>query len=564
MAAPRSTLRLLETVHLAEDTGEVPVLTGNTGDVFAAPDGSVYRIEHLLAHDAADRGMALVIFSLARGSRQLNPGGRAAVAGLRHVGIQDGQASAATDLLDQLAVLEQPVRLVVDFADLFLPADQAGDPLQREQERIIELLAGQAQLQAAGSSRHRLLLLVRGGAVDERLLHLPGMRPVPVPLPDTAERAALIQQLRNPRVGRPLQLADDLDARLFARLSGGLSGTDLLQGRAMAQTTGTPVDRSWVQERKSVSMARAAGDSLLVYQAGSGMADVAGLPQIRLLLQEARTTGRLPRRIMLVGPPGVGKTLVVRAIADELGLPAVALGNFRNMYVGETERRLRVVLQTLTALAPCVLHIDEFDQSIGQRTTGQSADGGTSERVLAELWTFLGENTGDERVVVIATSNRPDLLDTAMFDRFLFIPVLHPTPSEAAEVMRIAARREGRDLDGEEARRAVAGYGRLVTGRVLVDVTDRAMTLADMRGDTLAGQHLEEAFGDLMAALDQGEHEHLALQALAVATFQSHLPWVAARRLGLEPHVPGYAARLIDPATGRLDRDRLAGALRQR
>lgn len=309
-----------------------------------------------------------------------------------------------------------------------------------------------------------------------------------------------------------------------------------------------PLNPSWIQARKTSSLSRANGDNLTVYSPGQGMNSVAGLPQVRRLISECRSSGKAPQRILLAGPPGVGKTLVVRAIADELGLPAAALGQFRSRYVGDSERNLQRVLSTVEALSPCVLHVDELDQAIGQRNTGASSDGGTSERIFAELLTFLGGNQRAERVTVIATSNRPDVLDSAMFDRLTIIPVLHPTPGESVTILEINAQREGRSIDSDAALRLIEEQNQLLTGRVLVEVLERAMTFADLTGDrgTISDEHLESAFADLLMALDPLEHERLALEAIHLCTFRSYLPWVAAEYLGERPHIPSYLTSLLD------------------
>lgn len=562
MTEQRSTIALLARIDEAEASREVPLLVGNSSDVFASEPGPIFGMPHLLASEAANRGVATVVFSLARGSHDLNPSGRLPASGLRHVHADDGAAPALADLLTQLPSLEAPVRVLVDYSDLLLPATAGADSTMRDQEKVIELLAEQALLQSAGRTLHRLVILSRaGGGMDDRLATLPGFRTVDVGLPNRAERFAVLDRLMHPTVGAPLRLADDLDLESAATLTGGLVNFDLLNARDHGHATGKPLTRAWIQARKSETIRRLAGDTLIVYPAGHGFDDVAGLPQVRLVVQEARLTGRPPRRILLAGPPGVGKTLVVRAIADELGYPVVALGNYRNMYVGETERRLRRALQVVRDLAPCVLHIDEIDQSIGQRTTGQSSDGGTSERVLADLWTFLGDNT-TETVTVIATTNRPELLDSAMFDRFEIVPVLHPTPAEAADVLRITAAREGRAVDVDAAEAEVRRYGQLVTGRVLVDVMDRAITLASLEGADVGASHLREAFAELLTAVPAAEHEYLALRAISLTKFSSRLPWEAARRLGQPVHIPDYLEPMIDTATGRVDPNRIASRLR--
>lgn len=563
MNEQRSTLAILQRLNEVEASNAVPVLTGNTGDVFVGPNGAVLSIPHLLAYDGASRGVATVVFSLARGSHELSLGGQVAPLGLRHVLCDEGASSALADLLAQLLTVSRPVRMLVDYSDLMMPAVAGTDSVMREQERVIELLAEQALAQAAGQSPHRLLVLSRaGGGLDPRLVQLPGFHEITVGLPNLAERTAMLERLAQPTVGAPLALDHDLDLPTAAALTGGLVNFDLLQARDLYQTSGTPLTRGWIQARKSSTISRLAGDALVVYPPGNGLADVAGLPQIRLLIQECQRTGISPRRILLAGPPGVGKTLVVRAIADELGLPAVALGNYRDMYVGQTERRFRLALQVLQDLAPCVLHIDEIDQSVGQRSTGQSSDGGTSERVLADMWTFLGDNTRSQDVTVIATSNRPELLDAAMFDRFEIIPVLHPTPTEAAEILAVSARQRGYRLDVDVARLEVERYGELVTGRVLVDVLGRAITLAE--GQPLTGPHLREAFDELLSALNAAHHESLALGAVALTTFSSRLPWEASRRLGEAVHVPHYLNGVVDLSTGRTDHQMLADLLARR
>lgn len=556
----RSSLRLLAELDRAAAANVTPILTGNTADVFVAADGSPRRLPWLLAGRVAACGRATVVYSLVGGARQLPPPGSAPMA-LRLPASDEPPAAALAEIFDQIATAPQPVQLVIDYADLILPSQPTG--AGSEANRIIELLGEFALNPRAVARGHRLVLIARAGAVDPRLPRLPGFATTDVALPDLSERLCFIRRLLTPAEGAPLRLEEGLSAERLAALSGGLTLDDLLRGRDETGT-GDPLGLGWVQSRKADTLRRLAGDNLVVYPPGPGLAAVAGLPSIRRLLREVAVTNRPPRRLLLAGPPGVGKTLCVTSIADELGIPAVALGNFRSMWVGESERNIRAVLNLVQSLAPCVLHIDEIDQSIGQRSTGQSADGGTSERILADLLTFLGDNTRAERVTVIATTNRPELLDPALFDRFSIIPVLHPTPAEAAQIMQIAARREGRSLDDGAALAAVEKIDRLLTGRVLVDVLDRAMTLADLEDSSgqIQQPQLDAAFADLLTALDPDEHEYLALRAIQLCTFKSHLPWTAAQALGEQPHLPGYLTPLLSEA-GDLDLARLRQRVQQ-
>lgn len=289
-----STLALLDQIQEVEASNAVPVLTGNTSDLYVGRTGAVLAMPYLLAHEAAEQGYATVVFSLARGSRELTLGGRVPASGLRHVRNDDGASVALADLLAQLDATAARVRLVVDYSDLLLPATGGTDSVLREQERVIELLAEQALAQAAQRTPHRLVVLSRaGGGMDPRLSQLPGFRTIAVGLPNLAERTAILQRLMNPAVGAPLTLADDLDLGSAAALTGGLVNFDLVQARDLCHTTGTPLTRSWVQSRKSETIARLAGDALIVYTPGQGLADVAGLPQVRLLIDECGGPGAL-------------------------------------------------------------------------------------------------------------------------------------------------------------------------------------------------------------------------------------------------------------------------------
>jgi len=545
MNAPlRSTEQLLTAAERAALAGEVLILAGNTGDVFVGPSGEVSRLPHLLAGMAGRNGRGCITYSGFAGARQLAPQGQQPLR-IHLPPVDVPTARALGEILRELSTLAQPVLLIVDWGDLALPTSLgAGHP---QIDQLVEILGACAVDPVLAERGHRFVIVGRAGGIDSRLAALPGFASYDIAIPDRAEREALIRRLTEADGDRKLHLAPDLPVDRAAALTGGLRLDDLLRGRSQSSPE-APITMSWIQARKTETLRKIASQGLSVYPPGIGLAGVAGLPQIRRLVAEAKATGRVPRRILLAGPPGVGKTLVVTAIADELGLPAVALGQYMSRYVGDSERIIREVLNAVQALSPCVLHIDEFDQAIGQRNTGQSADGGTSERVFAELLTFLGDNQRAERVTVIGTTNRPDALDSAMFDRFTIIPVLHPTPSEAVAVLEIEANRQERTVDLDAALEVVLGFDHVVTGRLLVEVLERAATFADLRspGSTISGSDLGAARTDLLMALDPIEHEFLALQSINLCTFRSFLPWVSSGFLGHEPHIPGYLAPMMD------------------
>jgi hypothetical protein len=144
------------------------------------------------------------------------------------------------------------------------------------------------------------------------------------------------------------------------------------------------------------------------------------------------------------------------------------------------------------------------------------------------------------------------------------MPVLLPTPAEAADLLSVSATAIGRSVEKGAALRAVERDGRLLSGRLLVDVLHRAGVLADLDAHqpagTIRGEHLDRAFDELLAAAEPVEAEFQALRALTATRFSGALPWVASTRLGQEPQIPAFLEPLMG-ADGRLDESRVGTRL---
>ncbi len=143
-----------------------------------------------------------------------------------------------------------------------------------------------------------------------------------------------------------------------------------------------------------------------------------------------RLGGRIPKGVLLVGPPGTGKTLLAKAIAGEAGVPffSISGSNFVEMFVGVGASRVRDMFEQAKKHAPCIIFIDEID-AVG-RHRGAGLGGGHDEReqTLNQLLVEMDGFEGNEGVIVIAASNRPDVLDPALlrpgrFDRQVVVPL---------------------------------------------------------------------------------------------------------------------------------------------
>jgi cell division protease FtsH len=150
-----------------------------------------------------------------------------------------------------------------------------------------------------------------------------------------------------------------------------------------------------------------------------------------------RLGGRVPKGGLLIGPPGTGKTLLARAVAGEAGVPffSISGSDFMEIYVGVGASRVRNMFKKAKAKAPCIIFIDELDSIGAQRGLGYGGGHGEREQTLNQLLSELDGFQPNDSVIVLAATNRPDILDPALlrpgrFDRHINVdlPVTQGAP----------------------------------------------------------------------------------------------------------------------------------------
>ena len=271
-----------------------------------------------------------------------------------------------------------------------------------------------------------------------------------LPLPDAEEIGALLRAIAE-ATGRPMP--GDVLASLTAACHG-LSAQRVRQlaARALARRGGLgEEDLAEVLEEKRQAIARS---ELLEYCPSEATpADIGGLDRLKQWLEqrhrafgeEARAYGLpLPRGVLLVGPQGTGKSLTAKAIAHSWGMPLLRLdvGRLFAGLVGASEARTREMIQRAEAMAPCVLWIDEIDKGFGLVGGDGRSDGGTSQRVLASVLTWMAEKTS--AVFVVATANAverlpAELLRKGRFDEIFLLEL--PDAEERRTILDLQLRR---------------------------------------------------------------------------------------------------------------------------
>jgi cell division protease FtsH len=224
--------------------------------------------------------------------------------------------------------------------------------------------------------------------------------------------------------------------------------------------------------------------------------DVAGVDEAKDDLKEIvdflrdpqkfqRLGGRIPKGVLLVGPPGTGKTLIARAVAGEANVPffTISGSDFVEMFVGVGASRVRDMFEQAKKNAPCIIFIDEID-AVG-RHRGAGLGGGNDEReqTLNQLLVEMDGFEANEGVILIAATNRPDVLDPALlrpgrFDRQVVVP--NPDLSGREKILRVHMRKVplAPDVDPKVLARGTPGF----SGADLANLVNEAALLAARRG----------------------------------------------------------------------------------
>ena len=344
----------------------------------------------------------------------------------------------------------------------------------------------------------------RPNAIDPALRR-PGRfdRELEIGVPDRNSRKEIIQiHTRN------MPIAKDVDIEELADMTHGYTGADitsLAREAAMAtlrRVLPKIIDKRSIPNELLMSLEVTKADfheafssiqpsalrEVFIERPNVHWEDVGGLDEVKAQIKEAvelpikkpktfEEMGIRPiRGIMLVGAPGTGKTLLAKAVATERESNFISIKGpeFLSKYVGESEKAVREVFRKARMAAPCIIFIDEID-SIAFARNSDSSDSMVTERVVDTLLTEMDGLQELKNVIVIAATNRPDIIDPALlrpgrFDKIVEIPM--PDERMRAEILKVHTRRMplAKDVSIEELAKATEGY----TGAELENLTREA------------------------------------------------------------------------------------------
>ncbi|MCG3157896.1 MAG: ATP-dependent zinc metalloprotease FtsH [bacterium] len=557
------------------------LLTGNIHDFILINEEIVYRPQ-LIAEQLHQRGYCVLRYSKSQGGRIHNYSGqnpkeketvdsRLNAVGLKNLLNRECQNSpeeirnffrAASRLLQVASgVGMKPFAVIIDYTEHLAPAVQTSAAAAEEHTFVAESLHMLANAPALRKTKNLLLCITRDGFQNSLLNDL---QKVEFPFPDEAQTLAFIQLALKRNKTKKQEYAD-LEAGFkedeFARLTRGLRVREIEAMLREARAEQTPLRRSLVLEAKARAILRASEDTLSVISTSLTLDDVVGLQAakrfFRVMAQKLKAGDpSSPRAVLMVGPPGTSKSTFAPILANMCGFNILQFRNVKNMYVGESERRLNLALTLVENLAPSILFIDEITETTPSRNSGVN-DGGVSQDLLGQLFKFSARDDLRGRVLLLGASNVPERLDPAWHDRFIFIPFLELLPDEMCELFTIFERRilGQAGLDSHDPKLVKASqilHQKGASPRKVMDVVNHALLFA--ANDRLTPDAILSAAHDYVGSANPMAVAYTSLIAISLASFQSYLPW----SLDPEHYVyPAYLEGIVDKKTGVLDRKEL-------
>jgi len=448
------------------------------------------------------------------------------------------------------------------FGEHLAPGASGSGPRNESHLAAIELATLTAESLALRSSGNLVIFTAREGLMDDLVVR--ALQQIRLSQPDESRKAAFIEAALALLDG--VKLEQGLDAAAMARCTRNTPNAPIEAALRASRNTGVPVTAGELGRERARAVEELSEGTLEVLDGGeAGQADLRGR-NIEVPMRVLRRIGEALRRgdpatpqsVILVGPPGTGKTILANLVAKTAGVAAFKMICPKGGIVGETERKVAVQQRLVVEWSPCVQWCDEIDGAMPLERGDVNLDSGATAAWSAALLGALSDERRRGQTLLIGATNRP-WFSAAMRSRFEFIPVFSPLPNDYPGIIAAIVGRfhpdSVVDVRCEQVIEAGQIFYRKGAGpREMVKALTRTL---GHRG-RLDPSDILEAARDEIGAVDLRSVQYADLWALSVTSSRSYLPWNGAPA---SYPFPPHFREVVDSSTGEIRRHELEEAI---
>jgi AAA+ superfamily predicted ATPase len=301
--------------------------------------------------------------------------------------------------------------LILDYAETIIPAAELSRLSEEDRYGLVTINRWSHDPIFTQGDVSILILTENLADLSGRIVGSPTTVKVRIPIPDEKVRAQFLEFLEQQGT---LILDRGLSIATMAAITSGLNLLNLRQLAAESYQEDRPINLEYLRARKKEIIENEAAGLLEFLETTHDLSFISGHEFVKRRFRSAARAIKqnrldvLPMGYLIAGPVGTGKSFLVTAFAGEIGIPMVKFKNFRSQWQGVTESNLEKVLNILTAMSPVAVMIDEADAFLGDRN--QEGDSGTSNRIFAQLASFMGNTEYRGKIIWFLITCRPDLL----------------------------------------------------------------------------------------------------------------------------------------------------------
>lgn len=394
------------------------------------------------------------------------------------------------------------VAILIEYFDHIIPLSSINSEVNDYQKSaLIETVHRWGKTQKIGNEGHLIILLADNLGKIPPILYNTSSQTclVDIPLPDERERLEILNHYEKTK---SIPLEEDVTLEGLAQNSTGFGNRTFIKLIGLTNSRKEKISWKLIKDAKREIIFSESSGVLEFVQPEHGFNDIGGLKEAKNCLREISNNIKdgkinvIPKAILLLGPPGVGKTYISKAFAEESSMNFVVMRNIRSQWVGESERNLDRLLNFIKSIAPICIFVDEIDQAFGNRE-GYSGDSGVNQRIFGRLLEEMGNDENRGKIIWICASNNAKGLDSAMRTRFdKVIPFPVPIGDECIEILKAQANTLGakfsKEVDFSKFKDRLSGF----TGREIGIILRRAMEVMEPNAKAITLEKLDYAAND--------------------------------------------------------------------